>query len=161
MNIKPIIDEIRKNPKGEKTYLIAIDGRSGPGKSFLANKLKEVIPNVTIVSLDEFDLYEGEISIQKVINRVINPLKRDQGHNIVIIEGIFSLNSKLESHYDLKIWVDCPAQIGYKRGLQRDKDLNGIDNSEKWVNYWLPKEEKYIQTEKPQKRADYIIDGSN
>ena len=161
MNIKPIIDEIRKNPKGEKTYLIAIDGRSGSGKSFLANKLKEVIPNVTIVSLDEFDLYEGEISIQKVINRVINPLKRDQGHNIVIIEGIFSLNSKLESHYDLKIWVDCPAQIGYKRGLQRDKDLNGIDNSEKWVNYWLPKEEKYIQTEKPQKRADYIIDGSN
>lgn len=161
MNIQPIIDEISKKPNGAKTYLIAIDGRSGSGKSYLAKKLSEVIPNVTIISLDEFDLYEGDLNIQKVINEVIEPIKHEQGNKITLLEGIFSLNSKLESYYDLKIWVECTAETGYKRGLQRDKELNGIDNSDKWINYWLPKEEEYIQTEKPQKKADFIIDGSN
>jgi len=76
------------------------------------------------------------------------------------LDGIFALNSDLESYYNYKIWVECPPRIGHKRGVARDAKLSGVDSSDRWLNYWMPKEEEYIKSEKPQKKADYIVDGT-
>ena len=161
MDIKLIADKIKKLHEKNKIFLIAIDGRSGSGKSYVAKKLMEELPNSTLIQVDSFDMYEGKTNVQKFIDTILKPLRKDiEGDKIVILEGIFSLKSELISYYDFKIWVECPAEIGFKRGLKRDFELNGIDNSQKWINYWIPKEEEYIRKEEPQKKADYIIDGA-
>lgn len=143
------------------TFLIAIDGRSGSGKSVLADAIKEHISNISIVHLDTYDLYDGKLSIQRVIHEVLEPLKKaDAERRMVIVEGIFALTSELIPFYDYKIWVECPEKVGFARGLKRDMNLNGIDNSEKWINYWLPKEREYIENERPEKKADYVVDST-
>jgi len=117
------------------------------------------LKNSKVIHLDEFDMYEEE-NVQRVVDEVIKPLKLTDKSQIVILDGVFSLHSKLEPYYDYKIWIDCPVMVGYKRGLKRDIDYNGIDNSDKWEGYWLPKEEAYIRKEEPREKADCVIDGS-
>ena len=179
MDIQSIIKSIKRKQQNKQTLLIAIDGRSGSGKSYLAEELKKQLPNVKIVSLDVFGMYNGKISSERVINEVITPLKNNQVANykgyekgyenehysvepggIVVLDGIFALNSDLEFYYDYKIWVECPPEIGYERGVARDLELSGTDNSNRWLSYWMPKEEEFIKAEKPQDKADYIVDGA-
>lgn len=179
MNFQLMVDSIKQRKQRGSTLLVGIDGRSGSGKSSLAEKLSKRFGDSQIIHLDTFGMYEGENSSKRVINDVLLPLKNNQlaryrgyekGHEnesylvesggISIVEGIFALNADLISYYDYKIWVECPAKLGHERGNARDIQLSGIDNSEKWLNYWMPKEEEYILKQKPQDKADFIVDGS-
>ncbi|OGK29522.1 hypothetical protein A3B02_02245 [Candidatus Roizmanbacteria bacterium RIFCSPLOWO2_01_FULL_42_14] len=156
-----IAQEIHKLQTKKPCVIVAIDGRSGSGKSSFAKKLQEFLPESRIVHLDEFDLYEGSPNIQRLIEKVISPLiTNSKKAEIVILEGVFALREKLLAYYDYKIWVDCPKEIGFERGLKRDIALNGIDNSDRWRDYWLPKEEEYIASENPHAKADVVVDGN-
>lgn len=160
MNIDPIVNKIENLFQSSKGSIwIGIDGRSGSGKSTISQIISEKLKNVTVVHLDKFDLYESE-NVSKVIDEVIQPLKSKKEKSIIILEGVFALNSKLVSFYNYKIWIEFPKDLGFERGLKRDINLNDIDNSNKWITYWLPKEDEYINKEKPYQKADYIIDGS-
>ena len=159
MNIHKLVNEIKNKTVDKKTFIVAIDGRSGSGKTSIANALKQNIPNAEIVHLDTYGMYEGIDSIHRVIDDLLDPMKRSEKERFLIVEGIFALTSELIPFYDYKIWVECPEKLGFERGLQRDIKLNGIDNSEKWLTYWLPKEREYISTENPQHKADFIIEG--
>ena len=152
-----IVADIIKLDEANKRVIIAIDGRSGSGKTFFAESLPSKLPNARVVHLDQFDMYKGDPSIQMVIDEVIKPFKSSKDNQILILDGIFSLSSKFDQYTDYKIWIEYPADLGYKRGLERDRALNGIDNSDKWINYWLPKEEEYVTNENPQKKANHII----
>ena len=159
MNFQELINEIKKHRQTDKTFLIAIDGRSGSGKTTLAEKIKNNLPDSKIVNLDVFDLYQGEENIQKVITEILKPLRENlDEEKVVIIEGVFAFNPELESYYDYKIWVECTEEVGYRRGLRRDIKSNGVDNSEEWNNFWIPKEREYIRENQPQKKADFIVD---
>lgn len=70
------------------------------------------------------------------------------------------MNKTLINFYNYKIWVDILPEVGFKRGLARDISMNGINNTEKWLNYWLPKEEEHIRVEHPQNSADFIINAT-
>jgi hypothetical protein len=50
--------------------------------------------------------------------------------------------------------------MGFSRGVARDIARNGVDNTDKWKNVWMPMEEKYRNEQVPGKFADYIIDGT-
>lgn len=160
----------------KQTPLIAIDGRGGSGKSTLADLLHKHFPESTIVHLDDFTYPDTDR--ERLLEQVIKPLKSgstakyqryDWGtkqlaewHDIqpgqmVIIEGVSTLHDLLNSYYDLKIWIECPAEIGFERGLQRDKNLYKVDTTEQWKKEWMPKEKEYIDEQKPQEKADFVI----
>ncbi len=154
-DIKHIKEEITRL-KTKSTIFIAIDGRSGSGKTTFSQKLKKQIENSVIVHLDIFNLYEPELSIKKVVNEVF---KSDRYLNTkcVIVESVFALTKSLRKYYDYKIWIDLPEKVGFERGLKRDVALNGIDNSDKWEKYWLPKERTYFLEDNPVGCADYVV----
>lgn len=179
MDLRLIIKNIKQKQRKNTTVLVGIDGRSGSGKSSLAEELNKRFADGQIIHLDVFGMYEGAISSKIVINELFLPLKNnrkatfkgyEKGYEneffsikpggIIIVEGIFALNADLILYYDYKIWVECPATLGYERGAARDIKLSGIDNSERWLSYWMPKEEEYIKTQQPQHKADYIVDGT-
>ena len=47
--------------------------------------------------------------------------------------------------------------MGFARGIERDKIRDGVDNTDKWQNIWMPQEKEYVQSQQPQLRADYIL----
>lgn len=157
MKLEEIIEKINQLRNSKTNVVVAIDGGSGSGKSSLAEGISKQMENSQIVHLDEFDLYQGTTAIDRVITEIFESNRNE----LLIVEGIFALDKKLLPYYDLKIWVDCPREVGLERGLKRDLALNGIDNSERWLNYWLPKEDEYIKNQNPSEVADIIVDGTN
>lgn len=173
-----VIKTINNLRKKQATTLIGIDGLGGAGKSTVAKFIKDSIPDTIIVEMDDF--YVPELTRDdwdRVYEQVIRPLKNDspayyqrfdwdtkrlaEWHSIepkgvVVIEGVYALHEKLKDAYDYKIWVECPYEIRLQRGLERD----GEDARSWWVDEWMPKEERYKESQKPQQAVDIIIDGS-
>jgi|SRR5579885_3209087 len=174
-----LIQKIKNLSQKQKTLLLAIDGRGGSGKSTLAEKLKQNLQDVTIVHLDDFAYPNTDR--QRLLTQVILPLKENkpakyqrfdwgtkqlaewheiQPGGIVIIEGVSTLHDMLYKYFDFKIWIECPAKVGFQRGVQRDKAVYHVDTTKDWLETWMPEEKKYIDEQHPQERADFIFDGS-
>lgn len=176
-DIQELIEQIKKLPRNQKTLLIAIDGRGGSGKSTLAKKLSEKIEKATIVHLDDFAYPQTDR--QRLLEQVILPLTADmparyqrfdwptqqlaEWHEIlpggvVIIEGVSTLHDMLNQHYDYRIWIECSPEVGFARGLKRDKEVYGVDTTEDWITNWLPEEKQYVEQQQPQEQADFILE---
>jgi uridine kinase len=177
-----LLEKVKHIQKRNQTLLIGIDGLGGAGKTMLSEALRDNLPNVSIVQLDDF--YSPELNRADrncVLEQVLLPLEKDaaakyqifdwrsntltdwhtiEPGGIVIIEGVSALHSDFAEKYDFKIWIDCSPEVGFKRGVERDKIRDGIDNTDKWLNLWMPQEKEYVELEKPQRRADYIVNGS-
>lgn len=77
-----------------------------------------------------------------------------QPNGLIIIEGVYSLSDRVYSKYDVKIFVECNRRLRLKRGLERDGE-----NAHGFWEQWMIGEDKYVEEQKPQERADFIISG--
>lgn len=177
--IDELVKKINDLPRKQKTLLIAIDGRGGSGKSTLSKQLKQALKDVTIVHLDDFAY--PETPRDRLLKQVILPIKANEiakyqrydwgtkqlaewheiiPGGIVIIEGVSTLHNVLNEYFDFRIWIECPPEVGFQRGLHRDKSVYKADTTNEWLNKWMPEEKKYVEEHKPQEKADYIVDGT-
>ena len=177
-----LLEKVKSTHRKHKTLLIGIDGLGGSGKTTLSEYLKENLDNVSIVQLDDF--YSPELNRadrDRVLKQVLFPLINDAEANyqifdwrsnalndwrtihpggIVIIEGVSALHSDFAGKYDFRIWINCSPETGFKRGMERDKARDGVDHTDKWLDIWMPQEKAYVESQNPQLRADYILDGA-
>ncbi|MDO8619086.1 MAG: uridine kinase [Candidatus Daviesbacteria bacterium] len=181
-SVEDIFNKINFLKGKQATILIAIDGFGGSGKSSLARSIQQKFPDTVIVEMDDF--YSPELKrpdYRRIYKEVIKPIKEGKTaifkiydwkadklvdgkpvspENIILIEGVFSMHKELLNSYDVKIWVDSSQEIGFKRGLNRDKNQYGIDTSEKWVKHWMPREKEYVNSQNPHQKADFVINGT-
>lgn len=76
---------------------------------------------------------------------------------LVIIEGTYSIRKELAGYHDFTIWVECPRDQRLKRGLERD----GEDARQMWEDNWMVHEDLYVGVQRPQERADLVVDGTS
>ncbi len=74
---------------------------------------------------------------------------------VVIVEGSYSTRSELRGFYDFTIWVDAPHEVRLQRGIERD----GEAARSRWLDEWMPEEERYIAAERSAESCDLVIDG--
>ena len=74
----------------------------------------------------------------------------------LIVEGIYSTHQTLRDFYDLRIWVTAPRAVRLARGIERD----GEEARTKWVDVWMPAEDRYVAEQSPQDHAHLVLDGS-
>lgn len=177
--ISELVEKISTLPRKHQSLLVAIDGRGGSGKSTLAKRLKTKLLDATIVNLDDFAYPETDR--QRLLEQVIFPLEQNktaryqrfdwgtkqlaewheiEPGGIVVIEGVSTLHDMLYEHFDYKIWIECPAEVGFERGLKRDIDVYKVDTKDEWVNRWMPEEKKYVEEQHPREKANYVFDGT-
>jgi uridine kinase len=72
----------------------------------------------------------------------------------IILEGVWSLQGAFTDFYDYRIWLEAPAATRLQRGLLRD----GEGMRQVWEQEWVPIDEHYRETQKPQLRANCIVD---
>ena len=179
--IDRLILEIKQLSRRKEVILIAIDGVGGAGKTTLAEQLKKELENCVIIQLDDF--YSPPLQAADLLRlkeQVLLPLHNHQEakyqvyewstdrlsdwqslkpEGIFIFEGVYALDKSVRDFYDLKIWIEIAADLGFKRGVNRDISRDGVDNTDKWRNGWMPQEEIYKNEQEPYQFADHIIDG--
>jgi len=182
------IDVLRREIAARKARVVAIDGCGGSGKSSLARHLAAGWAGAVVIEMDDFyrpsaervqqpEAHGGNYDRERLILAVLEPLAAGRGgryqrydwdedrlaerHQVpagalVILAGVYSSSRPLRPHLHYTIWVDCPHELRLLRGIERDGE--GMRAS--WVREWMPAEDRYVEAEAPQARADLVLDGS-
>lgn len=132
----------------QRPVIIAVDGRSGAGKTTIAVELAALLRRHRTVSLFHLeDIYPGwdglAGGVERYITSVLEPLHhglpatwtawdweaRNDGASrttaaapVVLVEGVGSSHGRAADFLDAVIWVDAPQQVRKQRALERDGD---------------------------------------
>jgi hypothetical protein len=161
-------------PLTGRTRVLAVDGRSGAGKTLLAAGLGSelVAPVVTLE-----DLYGGwdglERGIDLLVSEVLEPLSAGRAARVprydwvagawaapwvleppevLIVEGVGAGARRAAAHESVVAWMEVPASVRKKRAFDRD----GEAFAPHWDG-WAAQEDAMLARERTPDRADLII----
>ena len=157
-----------------KALVIAIDGRSGAGKSSLAAELAAAL-GAPVVALE--DLYGGwdglERGIDLLVCDVLAPLRAgraalvprydwaagDWGEpwpleppEVLIVEGVGAGAKRAAAYTDVLVWIEEPPDVRKNRALTRD----GATYAPHW-DTWAAQEDALLARDPIPARADLVI----
>lgn len=158
--------------------IIAIDGRSGAGKTTLAIELAAQLRNHHKVSLFHLeDIYPGwnglTAGIERYVSTVLTPLSRaepatwtswdwDRHYDgdtrvtlpaeIVIIEGVGAGAAEARPLLSAVIWADSPDAVRRKRALDRDGGTY-----EPFWDQWAEQEDAWLAVDDVPRKADIRV----
>jgi anthranilate synthase component 1/para-aminobenzoate synthetase len=158
--------------------IIAIDGRSGAGKTTLAIELAARLRNHHKVSLFHLeDIYPGwnglAAGVERYVTTVLAPLRRGEPATwvswdwerhydgdarvtlpaeIVIVEGVGAAAAAARPHLDAVIWADSPDNERRSRALERDGDTY-----EPYWDQWAAQESELLAADNVREYADVRV----
>ena len=163
-------------PRLGRTRLIAVDGRSGSGKTWLASELATPL-DAPVIHLD--DLYPGWDGLAKTADVlaewVIGPLSKGkparwrrfdwdtmsyaewhttEAAGVVVLEGCGSIRSTLAGAYAARIWVEAQAAARRQR-LRARPDWTAY---EPFARQWAAGEDQLYRTEHTRRHCDVIVE---
>lgn len=176
--------EIEKQLKRKKRVVIAIDGPSGSGKSTLGKQLSTKY-NCPLIRIDDYFLPSnmktkerletpgGNFHIERLINEVFDNIDtgliistkfdctiqkllkptKIKAEGMIIIEGVYSMHPLLVKYYTLKLFIN----VSKEEQIRRIRTRNGEEMLNKWINEWIPLENKYFNHFSIEKKADFSI----
>lgn len=164
--------------------LLAIDGRSGSGKSTVTRQLVTAAADIEVVHIDHvawnhsfFDwaplLVAGILQPLRAGDRVDyrppgwethgrpGSIKLSAHPSLVIIEGVGVGRASLASWFDGLMWVSADREQARERGIARDMAQDGgtRDTASFWAEF-LAEEDPFLAREKPWRHASVIVDGT-
>ncbi len=155
--------------------VIAIDGYCGSGKTFVADRLKEL--GCRVIRTDDFYPFDTASRLRAELNsvnldfeRLIKEIPDPSGaisykkydckakkftvislpdNRLTVIEGSYSHFPLLP--YEMKrVYLECPYAVRYERIRTRS-------NFEDFIKKWLPMEEAYQRKYSIKEKADIIL----
>ncbi|MBO1267886.1 aminodeoxychorismate synthase component I [Arthrobacter cavernae] len=158
--------------------IIAVDGRSGAGKTTLAVELATRLRAHHKVSLFHLeDIYPGwnglAAGIERYITTVLTPLSQGAAAEwvswdwekhydgtqrvtlpaeIVIVEGVGAAAEAARTMLDAVVWVDAPGEERRRRALDRD----GSTYEPYWDD-WAAQEQEWLDSDPVQSSADIRV----
>lgn len=162
---------------GSPAATVLLDGRSGAGKSSLADRLVSRWPgaDVQLVRLDS--VYPGwsgmRAAVETMTEAVLRP--RNEGragvwpewdwsaHRVtrehavaadvpLIVEGCGILTGATKALADVTVWADAPANRRRQRAFERDGD-----GFEPYWQMWADQEEAHMRRDVPAELADVVL----
>jgi uridine kinase len=156
------------------TQVVAIDGRSGAGKTRLAAELSAEL-GAAVVSLEDF--YGGwdglDRGIGVLVSEVLEPLAAGrtvrvprydwvactwgepvvlEPPEVLIVEGVGAGARRAAAFESLLMWLEAPTAVRKQRALGRD----GETFAPYW-DMWAAQEEAMLARERTQERADLVL----
>lgn len=172
MDVRPVLELIAATRPARTFTFVGIGGHGAAGKSTLAAR----VPGAQLVATDEF--WDGDgFDLERLRGEVFDPLiagresryeawdwaqrcpgnaKTIQPTGVVVVEGVCALHRMFRHDYDVRVWVETPADIRLARGIARDGEAARAT----WVERWMPSEDRYVMRDDPISCADIVVDGS-
>lgn len=176
-------DLLRARPRLGGARLVSVDGPAGSGKTTLAGRLAHHVAaqghRVVLLHMD--DQYEGWAGLgdapHRLADGVLAPLdagsagryRRYDWHlgafaeehevapvgdgDVVVLEGVGSGAVQVAPYRSLLVWVEAPAALRLRRGLERD----GADAEPHWRE-WTRSEARHFASHGTRTAADVRVD---
>jgi para-aminobenzoate synthetase len=163
-------------PAAGRTRVVAVDGRSGSGKTSLAAELTGALSAPLVAVEDLYGGWDGlERGIDVLVSAVLEPLAAGRAARVprydwiaaawdtpwllepppvLVVEGVGAGARRAAAFESLLIWMEEPAPVRKKRALDRDGDTF----SPYW-DAWAAQEDAMLARERTSQRADIVIDG--
>ena len=81
---------------------------------------------------------------------------------VLVVDGVFALRPEYDPFWDLRVWLDVPARLSMKRGVERDAEMEGgrAEAERLHRERYHAAEQVYIAEVDPIARADVRIDNT-
>jgi uridine kinase len=159
------------------TRLVCVDGPAGSGKTTFGRRLATAL-DAPLVHMD--DLYAGWTLVgaaDRLTAGVLRPLQDGRPGTYhrydwsagafgaeptgvpvaaaLVVEGCGSCPRSVDPLTTLRVWVEAPAGLRLRRGLERD----GEALRPQWLR-WQQEEAREFAAERTRERADLLVDGA-
>jgi hypothetical protein len=166
--------------------VLAVDGRSGAGKTTVTTGLTLAAPDVEVVHIDHVAWHHSFFDwAPLLVTGILEPLRAGErvdyrppgwdkwgrpgsiklsAHpSLVIIEGVGVGRVSLASWFDGLLWVSADRDQARERGIARDMARDQTEGTDETASFWaqfLAQEDPFLDREKPWRRASVIVDGT-
>jgi trehalose synthase len=171
-------------PEG-RPRVVAVDGRSGSGKSSVAELLLAAVDDGAIVRTDDLAWQQSFFDwVEPLVEGVLRPATEGQavryrpaawveqrrpgavevpaGVRWLIVEGVGAGRRELADHVDAVLWVQSDAVEAERRGIERDvaEGVNG-DRAQatRFWHEWQAEELPFLAEQRPWERANAVVAG--
>ena len=178
-NIKKLIK--KKALDSKPPFIVAVDGRSGSGKTTFADLLAKSL-DTEVVHTDDFSTADDPLNwYQAFIDTVLQPVVEGKKTleyyaasdtdktklithtvpDILIIEGVSSSRKEFCDYIDFAIFVETDKEEARVRGIARDISYGRTkeDATRVW-DFWSSAEDGYEKRDNPKESADIVLDGA-
>jgi hypothetical protein len=166
--------------KGDRPWIVAVDGRSGNGKSTAARLFKQAIPASAVVHTDDVAWHHSFFGWSDLlIEGILKPLHRGDGVcyrppgwlaqgrsgaievaaglDLVVVEGVGASRIEVLPWIDRCVWVQSDIDEAERRGIVRD---GGTVEARSFWHEWAAEEVVFLERQQPWKRASVIVNGT-
>ncbi len=185
----PILCRIDRLIAEKANAIAAIDGNSTSGKTTLAAILKDIY-GCNVFHMDDFFLRPhqrtperlaepgGNVDYERFRTEVMEPLVgggtfsyrpyscrtqafdgeiKVKANRLNVVEGAYSMHPVLSDFYDISLFTSIDAKAQKARVLER----NGVKTFRRFVNEWIPMENRYFENMKIPEKCDFILIGDS
>lgn len=172
IDLDAMVTRIRGAAPGRRAVVL-IDGRSGAGKTVLAEALAPRL-DAQLVSLDELypgwgGLEAGSAAVHETVLRARAPgwtrwdwaaTRTAEWHPVdpdraIVVEGCGALSATNRALATFGIWLELDAAERRRRSSSRDHG-----RFDRYWQQWAEQEEEFIAREHPRELADLVLDES-
>ncbi len=160
--------------------VLAVDGRSGSGKTTAAGRLASAIDSCAIVHTDDIAWHHSFFDwTDLLIEHVLLPVGRGEAVDYrptawrernregsitvpgpvrwLIVEGVGAARRELVPFIDAVLWVQSDDAIARERGIARD---GGDEEATSFWDEWMAVEESFLADHRPWERANLVVNGT-
>lgn len=160
--------------------VLAVDGRSGSGKSTFASAVCAHLPGSVVVHTDDVAWWESFFGWDALMaTGVLEPARRGgdvryrppawetrgregrirvpAGARLLIVEGVGASRRSLAHLVDASVWVQSDGAEARRRGIERD---GGDADAAGFWDDWQAEEIPFLATDRPWERAALVVCGT-
>lgn len=158
--------------------LVAVDGRSGGGKTTVAGRLVATVPGAAVVHTDDVAWNQARFDWAGLLRAgVLDPVRAGRavawtppawaphgrsgsidvpaGVPLLVVEGVGVSRRALAECFELVLWVQSDRVEAYERGIERDA---ATETAADWAA-WEAEEVPFLAADRPWERAGVIAAG--
>jgi hypothetical protein len=167
---------------GERSLVLAVDGRSSSGKTTLAARVQRAAPGSVVVHTDDIAWWHSRFGWADLLrDGVLMPAHRGEAvafqpprwaeHGrrgsidvpascpLLIIEGVGAGRHETAHLLDVLIWVQADQQEAERRSLARVGQSGGPATTGS-LREWMAEEKPFLAGQRPWERADLVAAGT-
>ena len=184
--IAVVIDSLtrpgRSRNTGDRTVVLAVDGRSSSGKTTLAARLQAAVAGSAVVHTDDLAWWHSRFGwADLLVDGILMPVHRgepvafqpprwaEHGRRgsidvpascpLLIVEGVGAGRREAAHLVDALIWVQSDQREAARRSLARVGQPGGPRTVQD-LREWMAEEEPFLADQRPWERADLVVAGT-